>query len=138
MLKIRGIEHVAVAVDDVDAALAKYREVFGLEAAEREYVESQKTEAVLIPIGASNLELIAPRGNEGLARFLERRGPGIHHIAIEVEGIEQALVWLEGIGVPLVDKTPRIGARGHKVAFLHPKATGGVLVELVDKGAHET
>jgi methylmalonyl-CoA/ethylmalonyl-CoA epimerase len=134
MLKVRGVEHVAIAVDDIDAALAKYREVFGLEAAAREYVESQKTETLRLPVGASALELIAPKGNDGLARFLERRGPGLHHIALEVEGIEEALAFLEGLGVPLVDRSPRIGAQGHKVAFVHPKATGGVLVELVDKG----
>jgi methylmalonyl-CoA/ethylmalonyl-CoA epimerase len=135
MLKIRGVEHVAIAVDDIDAALAKYREVFGLVAGEREYVASQKTETLRLPIGSAALELIAPKGNESLTRFLEKRGPGLHHVAIEVEGIEEALAWLDGAGVPLVDRAPRIGAQGHKVAFLHPKATGGVLVELVDKGA---
>jgi methylmalonyl-CoA/ethylmalonyl-CoA epimerase len=133
MLKIRKIEHVAIAVDDIDAALATFRRVFGVEAAEREYVASQQTEAVLLPIGGASLELIAPKGNEGLARFLAKRGPGLHHIAIEVEGIEDALSFLKGAGIPLVDETPRLGARGHKVAFLHPKATGGVLVELVEK-----
>jgi methylmalonyl-CoA/ethylmalonyl-CoA epimerase len=138
MLKIRGVEHVAIAVDDIDAALAKYREVFGLSAAEREYVESQKTETARLPVGASALELISPKGNESLARFLERRGPGLHHIAIEVEEIEKALQFLDQMGVPLVDRAPRIGAQGHKVAFVHPKATGGVLVELVDKGARAT
>ena len=134
MLKIRGVEHVAIAVDDIDAALAKYREVFGLAAGEREYVESQKTETARLPLGATALELISPKGNESLVRFLERRGPGLHHIAIEVEEIEKALQFLDQMGVPLVDRAPRIGAQGHKVAFVHPKATGGVLVELVDKG----
>jgi methylmalonyl-CoA/ethylmalonyl-CoA epimerase len=134
MLKILGIEHVAIAVDDIDAALGKYRDVLGLLPAERELVESQKTETVRLPLGAAALELISPRGNEGLGRFLERRGPGLHHVAVEVEGIEDALAWLEKMGVPLVDRSPRKGAQGHKVAFLHPKATGGVLVELVDKG----
>ena len=111
---------------------ARWKEAFGLEAREHEVVASQKTEAVLIPIGDSNVELIAPRGNDGLARFLEKRGPGLHHIAIEVEGIEGALALLKGLGVPLIDEAPRSGARGHKVAFVHPKATGGVLVELVE------
>jgi methylmalonyl-CoA/ethylmalonyl-CoA epimerase len=134
MLKILGIEHVAVAVDDIDAALAKYREVFGLAAGEREYVESQKTETARLPIGTTAIELISPKGNESLQRFLERRGPGLHHIAIEVAGIEDALALLDKMGVPLVDRAPRIGAQGHKVAFVHPKATGGVLIELVDKG----
>jgi methylmalonyl-CoA/ethylmalonyl-CoA epimerase len=132
MIKIRKIDHVAIAVADVDAALAKYKEVLGLEPAVREVVASQKTEAVLLPIGETSLELISPRGNDGLAKFLEKRGPGLHHVAIEVEGIESALAFLKALGVPLIDETPRSGARGHKVAFVHPKATGGVLIELVE------
>ena len=133
MLKIKRIDHVAIAVNDVDAALEKWNVAFGLSAKSREVVESQKTEAVLLPIGDSNVELISPKGNEGLQKFLEKKGPGIHHIAIEVEGIESALAFLKGIGVQLIDETPRKGARGHKVAFIHPKATGGVLVELVEE-----
>ena len=129
---VKKIDHVAVCVEDIDQAVEKYRALFGLVPREREVVESQKTEACLLPIGESNLELISPRGNEGLARFLEKRGPGLHHIAVEVEGIEQALALLKGLGIPLIDETPRRGARGHKVAFVHPKATGGVLVELVE------
>lgn len=132
MLRIKKIDHVAICVNDVDEALAKYKDVLGLEPSVRELVASQKTEAVLLPAGETSLELITPRGNEGLAKFLEKRGPGLHHIAVEVEGIEQALAALKALGVPLVDETPRKGARGHKVAFLHPKATGGVLVELVE------
>jgi len=137
MLKIKRIDHVAVAVEDIDAALAKYRQVFGLEAREREVVAAQRTEAALLPIGESNLELIQPKGNDGLERFLQKRGPGLHHIAIEVEGIEDALAFLKAMNVPLIDESPRSGARGHKVAFIHPKATGGVLVELVEP-AHDT
>ena len=132
MFTIKKIDHVAVCVNDIDAAVAKYKEVFGLVGTQRETVASQKTEAVLLPIGESNIELISPRGNDGLVKFLEKRGPGLHHIAIEVEGIEGALAFLKGMGVPLIDETPRAGARGHKVAFVHPKATGGVLVELVE------
>ena len=132
MFTIKKIDHVAVCVSDIDAAAAKYKEVFGLVGTARETVASQKTEAVLLPIGDSNIELISPRGNDGLVKFLEKRGPGLHHIAIEVEGIESALAFLKGLGVPLIDETPRAGARGHKVAFVHPKATGGVLVELVE------
>jgi methylmalonyl-CoA/ethylmalonyl-CoA epimerase len=132
MIKIRKIDHVAIAVEDVDAALAHWQRAFGLSPTAREVVESQKTEAVLLPIGESNVELISPKGNDGLAKFLEKRGPGIHHIAIEVEGIESAIGLLEGLGVQMIDKAPRKGARGHKVAFVHPKSTGGVLVELVE------
>lgn len=135
MFKVKKIDHVAVCVSDIDAAAATWSKVFGLEMREREVVASQKTEAALLPIGESNVELISPQGNEGLAKFLEKRGPGIHHIAIEVEGIEGALGFLKTLGVPLIDETPRKGARGHKVAFIHPKATGGVLVELVEPDA---
>jgi methylmalonyl-CoA/ethylmalonyl-CoA epimerase len=132
MLKIRKLDHVAVAVGDLDGAVEKYRQVLGVEPGLREHVESQKTEVVLLPTGGADVELIAPRGNVGLEKFLEKRGPGIHHLAFEVEGIEKALELLKALGVPLVDESPRIGARGHKVAFLHPRATGGVLVELVE------
>jgi methylmalonyl-CoA/ethylmalonyl-CoA epimerase len=135
MLRIKKIDHVAVAVSDIDESLVKYKQVLGLDPKEREVVASQKTEAVLLPVGESNIELISPKGNEGLSKFLEKRGPGIHHIAIEVEGIEDALAFLKALGVPLIDEAPRKGARGHKVAFVHPKATGGVLVELVEPDA---
>jgi methylmalonyl-CoA/ethylmalonyl-CoA epimerase len=132
MIRNKKLDHIAICVKDVDESLAKYKEVLGLEPQVRELVAAQKTEAVLLPIGETSLELISPRGNEGLEKFLEKRGPGLHHIAVEVEGIEQALATLKALGVALIDETPRKGARGHKVAFLHPKATGGVLVELVE------
>ncbi|MEO7092038.1 MAG: methylmalonyl-CoA epimerase [Polyangiales bacterium] len=132
MFKIVKIDHVAIAVNDIDEALAKYKAAFGLVEKERETVSSQKTEAALLPIGDSSIELIQPRGNDGLAKFLEKKGPGLHHIAVEVEGIEDALETLKALGIPLIDETPRKGARGHKVAFVHPKATGGVLIELVE------
>ena len=132
MFVVKKIDHVAVCVRDIDEALAKYKTVLGVDPTVRETVASQKTEAVLLPIGDSSLELISPRGNDGLEKFLEKRGPGLHHIAVEVEGIENALALLKSLGVPLIDESPRSGARGHKVAFVHPKATGGVLVELVE------
>jgi methylmalonyl-CoA/ethylmalonyl-CoA epimerase len=136
MLRIKKIDHVAICVPDTDQAIEKYRQVLGLEPEVREVVASQKTEATLLPIGETSLELISPKGNDGLVKFLEKKGPGLHHIAIEVEGIESALAALKALGVPLVDETPRTGARGHKVAFLHPKATGGVLIELVEPSEH--
>ena len=132
MLKIKRIDHVAIVVPSIDAALAQYRAVFGLAVKERELVASQQTEAALLPIGDGNFELIEPKGNKGLQKFLQRRGPGLHHVAVEVEGIESALALLKSLGVPLFDETPRAGARGHKVAFVHPRATGGVLIELVE------
>jgi methylmalonyl-CoA/ethylmalonyl-CoA epimerase len=133
MLKIRKLDHVAVCVADLDEAAARWR-ALGLRPGEREVVASQKTETMRLPLGdgEASIELIAPRGNEGLERFLQRRGPGLHHIAVEVEGIEEAIALLRALGVPMIDETPRKGARGHKVAFVHPRATGGVLVELVE------
>jgi methylmalonyl-CoA/ethylmalonyl-CoA epimerase len=132
MLKIKKIDHVAVCVRDIDEATVPWRALFGLQPGPREWVESQKSEVMVLPIGDASVELVAPRGNEALARFLERRGPGLHHIAIEVEAIEDAIALLAGLGVPMIDTAPRLGARGHKVAFVHPKATGGVLIELVE------
>ena len=134
MLKIKKISHVAVAVENIDESLEKFQRALGLTSTSRELVASQNVEAALLPIGdgASSLELIAPQGNDGVKKFLEKRGPGLHHIALEIEGIEAALTLLKSLGVPLIDEAPRVGAHGHKVAFLHPKATGGVLVELVE------
>lgn len=133
-LKIKRIDHVAVCVRDIDEARARWLGALGVSAddASREVVASQETEAMLLPLGDTHLELIAPRGNQGLERFLEKRGPGLHHIAVEVEGLDAALSLLAALGVPLIDPVARTGARGHKVAFVHPKATGGVLVELVE------
>ncbi len=134
MIRIKRIDHVAICVADVDAAKQAWNKAFGLEGTVREVVASQKTDAMLLPVGSGEtaLELIAPKGNEGLEKFLGKRGPGLHHVAIEVEGIEDALAFLKTLGVKLIDETPRIGARGHKVAFVHPSVTGGVLVELVE------
>ena len=132
MLRIKKIDHVAVAVGDLDAALEAYRQLLGVEAASRELVADQRTETALFRVGESAIELVAPRGNEGLARFLARRGPGLHHLAVEVEDLDAALGELRARGVPLIDAEPRIGAGGHRVAFVHPKAAGGVLLELVE------
>lgn len=136
MLKIIKIDHVAVCVPDIDDAVARWRTLFELQPAAHESVESQKTEAIFFPMGDTSLELVAPRGNPGLERFLERRGPGLHHVAVQVEGLEEAMALLGALGVPMIDGAPRLGARGHKVAFVHPKATGGVLVELVESPRH--
>jgi methylmalonyl-CoA/ethylmalonyl-CoA epimerase len=131
-MKIKKIDHVALCVPSVGDAAAQWKALFGVVAGEREVVESQGTEVLPLPVGDSCVELIAPHGSESLARFLQKRGAGLHHIAFEVEGIEEALAALKSLGVPLIDEVPRRGARGHKVAFVHPKATGGVLVELVE------
>jgi methylmalonyl-CoA/ethylmalonyl-CoA epimerase len=131
-VKIKGISHVAVAVRDIDEAFLKFQRVLGVSLEGRERVASQSVEAAMMPLGDASIELIVPQGNAGLTKFLDTRGPGLHHVAIEVEGIEEVLALLKEREVPLIDQTPRIGAHGHKVAFVHPKATGGVLIELVE------
>jgi methylmalonyl-CoA/ethylmalonyl-CoA epimerase len=135
---VLGIDHVAVCVSDLDAGAASCTELLGLPLAHREQVESQKTEAAFVDAGGeagTALEIIAPMaGNAGLDKFLEKRGQGLHHLAIRVSDLAEALRRLDAAGVPLIDKVPRPGARGHLVAFVHPKATGGTLVELVQRG----
>lgn len=134
-MKIKRISHVAVAVPSIDEAAPKFEKVLGIKPEGREHVESQRVDAAMLPLGGASIELIEPKGNEGLAKFLEKRGPGLHHVAVEVEGIDEVLALLKSLEVPLIDQTSRIGAHGHKVAFVHPKATGGVLIELVEEVA---
>lgn len=139
---VLGIDHVAVCVSDLDEGARVWTDLLGLPLAHREDVVAQKTTAAFVddPNGVTrgaSLELISPMaGNDGLTKFLDKRGQGLHHVAIAVTDLLEALRRLDAAGVPLIDKTPRPGARGHMVAFLHPKATGGTLVELVQRGSH--
>jgi methylmalonyl-CoA/ethylmalonyl-CoA epimerase len=130
------LDHTAVCVKDMAASIRLIEEVLGQKVAHQEFVEGQKVDAAFFdfPNGAS-LELVSPRGNIGLTKFLEKRGDGLHHLALRVRDIDEVLKRLDAGGVPLIDKVSRPGARGHKVAFLHPKAFGGTLLELVE--AHE-
>ncbi len=127
------IDHVGVAVDDLDGALALYQGTFGMPVAHRETVSEQGVEAVLLDVGACHVELLRPLGPETpVGKFLERKGPGLHHVAYRVADIDAALEQLEGDGVALIDTEPRTGIRGSRVAFVHPKATGSVLTEIVE------
>jgi methylmalonyl-CoA/ethylmalonyl-CoA epimerase len=137
MVRIKKLDHVAVAVPDLDSTLAAYQQLFGLTLVHRELVVDQRTDTAMLRVGESAIELIAPAGNEALARFIDRRGPGLHHLALEVEDLGAALAELRARGVPLIDQEPRVGAHGHRVAFVHPKAMGGVLLELVELPAGE-
>jgi methylmalonyl-CoA/ethylmalonyl-CoA epimerase len=128
-MKVLRIAHVAVAVADLEAAAAAFA-ALGLAPGAPELVAAQQTRAALIPIGEGNVELIAPAGNAGLQRFLERRGAGLHHLCLEVEDLAAALAEVKAKGLRLIDAAPRQGAHGTLVAFLHPAACGGVLVEL--------
>jgi methylmalonyl-CoA/ethylmalonyl-CoA epimerase len=137
MIKVKRIDHVAVAVADRDATADSMSALFGLTAGARETVAGQKTDVTFLHAGDPSgdetaFEICAPAGNQALERFLARRGPGLHHVCFEVEDLGGALATLKAAGVRLIDETPRQGARGHLVAFLHPAATGGVLFELCE------
>jgi methylmalonyl-CoA/ethylmalonyl-CoA epimerase len=126
------IDHIGVAVEDLDATLALYRDAYAMPLVHREVVEEQGVEAVLLDVGENHVELLAPLGPDtAVGRFLAARGPGMHHVAYQVTDIERTLGALREQGLRLIDETPRIGIRGSHVAFVHPKSTGGVLTEIV-------
>jgi methylmalonyl-CoA/ethylmalonyl-CoA epimerase len=132
------IDHIGVAVEDLDAAIGLYQESFELELVHRETVESQGVEAVLLDVGDGHVELIAPLGPEtGVAKFLAKNGSGLHHVAYAVDDIDATLPRLTAAGIRLIDEQPRVGIRESRVAFLHPRSTGGVLTEIVEPaGGH--
>jgi methylmalonyl-CoA/ethylmalonyl-CoA epimerase len=130
------IDHIGVAVEQIDPALELYRDNFQLQVAHREVVEEQGVEAVLLDVGENHVELLAPLGAETpVGKFLAKQGPGLHHVAYQVADIEQTLMALQQAGLQLIDQSPRIGIRGSRVAFMHPRATAGVLTELVEPAA---
>ena len=131
------IDHIGVAVEDLDGAIALYGKSFAMREQHRETVESFDVEAVLLEIGDGHIELLQPLSPDGpVGRFLERSGPGIHHVAYQTDDLDAALEAVRGAGLQLIDEEPRIGIWGRRVAFLHPKSTGGVLTELVEPVAH--
>ncbi len=128
-----NLDHVALAVRDLDAALADYRKMFGAEPMYREVVEEQGVEEAMIAVGGSFIQLLQPlTAASPVGRFIEARGEGMHHIALAVADIDAALAHLKAEGSRLVDEEPRIGGRGARIAFVHPKAFAGTLVELVE------
>jgi methylmalonyl-CoA/ethylmalonyl-CoA epimerase len=132
------IDHIGVAVEDIDAALALYERSFEMKLAHRETVESQGVEAVLLDVGDGHVELLRPLGPEtAVGKFLARKGPGLHHVAYAVEDIDATLAKLSAAGLELIDSEARVGIRESRVAFLHPRSTGGVLTEIVEPaGGH--
>jgi methylmalonyl-CoA/ethylmalonyl-CoA epimerase len=131
------IDHVGVAVEDLDAAIELYERSFEMELAHRETVSSQGVEAVLLDIGDGHVELLRPLGPDtAVGKFVERRGPGLHHVAYAVEDIDSTLAALKGAGLELIDSEARTGIRDSRVAFLHPRSTGGVLTEIVEPAGH--
>jgi len=131
---IKKIDHIGVAVENLNEAMRLYRESLGLEIEGTEEIKEQRVKVAFFPVGESRIELIESTDPNGLiAKFIERRGEGIHHIALEVDRIEDALQKLKERGVQLIDEKPRIGAHKMKIAFLHPGSTKGVLLELCEK-----
>ena len=126
------IDHVGVAVEDLDAGIALYEKTYDMTLVHRETVEEQGVEAVLLDVGENHVELLRPLAEDTpVGKFLAKRGPGLHHVAYQVTDIEAVLASLRDAGVRLLDETPRTGIRDSRVAFLHPKSSGGVLTEIV-------
>jgi len=126
------IDHVGVAVEDIDAAVALYRDALGMPLVHRETVVDQGVDAALLDVGHGHVELLQPLGPDtAVGKFLARRGPGLHHVAYRVGAIEDTLNALKAAGFRLIDERPRTGIRGSRVAFVHPSGTGGVLTEIV-------
>ena len=126
------IDHIGVAVEDLDAAIALYETTFGMTLVHRETVTEQGVEAVLLDVGENHVELLAPLGPDTpVGKFLAKKGPGLHHVAYQTDDIESALRAAKEAGLRLIDETPRTGIRNSRVAFLHPGASGSVLTEIV-------
>ncbi len=133
----RRIDHIGVAVEEIDAALPLWQEHFGMPIVHREIVPEQGVEAVLLDVGENHVELLAPLSPDTpVGRFLAKRGPGLHHVAYQVADIDEALAACRAAGLRLIDEQPRVGIRSSRVAFLHPGASGGVLTELVQPAVH--
>ncbi len=131
---IKKIDHIGVAVKELNEATRFYTENLGLEIEGIEEVKEQKVKFAFIPVGGSRIELLQSIDPNGpVAKFIEKKGEGIHHVALEVDGIEETLQKLKDQGVQLIDEKPRIGAHGNKIAFLHPRSAKGVLMELCEK-----
>lgn len=127
-----AVDHVGVAVDDLEAALAIYRDALGMPLVHRETVTEQGVEAALLDVGESHIELLSPLGPDtAVGKFLARKGPGLHHVAYRVDSVDDALTALSKAGMRLIDEQPRTGIRNSRVAFVHPSSTGGVLTEIV-------
>lgn len=135
---LNKVEHIAIAVSDLEAAVEHYAAVWGLTVEHREVVADQGVEEAMLPIGDTYLQLLgATDPDTTVGKFIAKRGPGLHHIAYEVPDLEAALADLKSKGVPLIDEAPRLGGRGHMVAFVHPKGNHGLLVELIQAPSGE-
>lgn len=133
----KKISHIGIAVTSIEEAAPFYRDVLGMEFEGTEVVAEQKVRVAFFVVGESRIELLEPTGPDSpVAKFLEKNGPGVHHIAYEVADLERQLLDLKASGVRLIDEAPRTGAHGTRIAFMHPKASGGVLTELCEPSGH--
>lgn len=131
---LEKVDHIGIAVSDLQKAISFYRDQLGLECKGTEVVEEQKVEVAFFPVGESKIELLEPTDPAGpVGRFIEKKGEGVHHLSFRVSNLEEKLEQLKQQGVALIDEKPRYGAGGAKIAFLHPKSTGGVLIELCER-----
>lgn len=134
----KKIDHLGIAVENLDKAISLFRDTLGLEWAGEETVAEQKVRTAFFPVGESSIELLEPTEPDSpIGKFLEKRGPGIHHIALSVTDIIVAIEELKNKGVRMIDEVPRVGAHGAKIAFIHPKSTPGLLIELCQRGQVE-
>lgn len=132
-LGLTRIDHVGVAVEDLDAAISLYRDTLGMPLEHRETVEQQGVEAALLDVGEGHIELLRPLGTDTpVGRFIAKKGTGVHHVAYAVEDIYAALEQAKSAGLKLIDESPRVGIRDSRVAFVHPSSTGGILTEIVE------
>ncbi len=131
MPKVKAINHIAVVVDDMEKSLTFWRDALGMELHELRDVPAEKSQVAFLPLAGSEIELVKPTSDDsGIAKYLAKRGPGMHHICVEVEDIDGMLAQLKSKGIRLINEEPRIAADGKKYAFVHPESTSGVLVEL--------
>jgi methylmalonyl-CoA/ethylmalonyl-CoA epimerase len=133
-MKPTVVDHIGIAVKSIDDALAFWQSALGVKCTGVEEVEEQKVKTAFLPIGDTEIELLEATSDESpVAKFIEKKGEGIHHLAIRVENLEAALAELKEKGIRLIDETPRYGAGGAKIAFVHPKSTGGILLEISER-----
>jgi methylmalonyl-CoA/ethylmalonyl-CoA epimerase len=134
-MDVTRIDQVGIAVEDLDAALDFYARAFGIHAVSREHVEHDGVEEAMLVVDGVHLQLVqSARPDSPIDRFIQKRGPGLHHLGLAVRSLEGALDHLRSEGVELIDEEPRLGGGGHLVAFVHPRSTGGILVELIEDG----
>ncbi len=133
-MKVLKVDHIGIAVKDLEASLKFYTDVLGLNCSDTEVVEEQKVKVAFLPVGDSEIELLESTSEDGpIARYIEKNGEGIQHIALGVDNIEEAIAYMKAQGMRMIDEKPRYGAGGAKIAFVHPKSSGRILLELTER-----